>query len=289
MKVIWVLENIKRNFNTKDFYINSKLNIMLLLCSVNLWRKFHPEDTCVLYADDMTINLFDRLKVLDLWHNVYPIPQIGKVDKNVFWAANKVQVLSQQVEPVIIMDNDTHVYKRIKDYLDLNKVYVSNLENGKGYYPTSIDPYIQKLSYKTRWTTQAVNVSFLNLPDPLFTREYAELSLQCMEELTALKAPNPQYLIFSEQLVLKHMLEKNKVSYSSILATTWDCKKNDWGEDNNEGIWPIGKSEMYFKHYGPLKGHIKNNTNNQNYEREMKHLSNCLNFLNLDLSKIPNL
>ena len=288
MKIIWVLENIKSNKNSNDYYTNSRFNILLLLTSVHLWRKNHSEDVCVLYADDITIDVLDRLKVLDFWHEIKPIPSAPRIDKDVFWASSKLQVLASIDEPVIIMDNDTHIYKPIKEYLDLNKVYVTNLEIGKGYYPTAIDPYVQKLSYKPRWKTESVNVSFLNLPDPEFTKEYANMSLKLMEEFTALEAPNSQYLIFSEQLLLKHLLDKKKIDYSSILSTYWDCKQWEWGSEHKNGIWPVYESETIFKHYGPLKGFILNNRGGENYEREIKHLLNCINLPKLDLSSIPN-
>jgi len=131
LKIIWVLENIKDNQNSFDYYTNSKLNVLLLLASVNLWRKNHPEDTCVLYADDITIDALNKLKVLDFWHQVLPIPNPRKINKSVFWASSKLQVLASVKEHVIIMDNDTHIYKPIKDNLDLNKVYVHNLEIAK--------------------------------------------------------------------------------------------------------------------------------------------------------------
>ena len=288
MKIIWVLENIKSNRNSNDYYINSRFNILLLLASVHLWRKNHPEDVCILYADDLTIDTFDRLKVLDFWHEIKPIPNPRKINKDVFWASSKLQVLSQVDEHVIIMDNDTHVYKPIKEHLDLSKVYVTNFEVGKGYYPTAIDPYVQKLSYKARWKTESVNVSFLNLPDPEFTREYANLSLKFMEEFTEVKAPNSQYLIFAEQLLLKHLLDKKQIPYSSILSTNWDCKEWKWGKENDYGIWPVFEAETYFKHYGPLKGFILNNRDGENYEREIKHLLNCINLPKLNLDSIPN-
>lgn len=284
MKIIWVLENIKSNTYSNDYYINSRLNVLLLLASVHLWRKNHPDDTCVLYADDITIDTLDRLKVLEFWHQIKPIPKKGVIDKDVFWASSKLQVLSEIDEPVILMDNDTHVYKPIKHLLDPDTVYVCNYEVGKGYYPTSIDKYVSQLSYKARWQTESVNVSFLQLPDPVFTKEYANLSIQMMEEFTALKAPNPQYLIFSEQLLLRHLLDKKNINHKSIISTDWDCKKWEWGEDNDKGIWPVYESEMYFKHYGPLKGWIKTNQADQNYEREISHLVNCINLPNLDLS-----
>lgn len=287
MKVIWVLENIDNSYNSKERYIDSKLNVLLLLSSVHLWKKNHPTDICVLFGDELTIDTLDRLRVLDFWDEIKLLPKSRKINKEVFWAASKVEVLSEIQEPIIIMDNDTHVYKPITHLLDKDTVYVCNYEKGKGYYPTSIDPYIQKLSYKARWATESVNVSFLYLPDPVFTKKYADLSLTIMTELTALKAPNPQYLIFAEQLVLAHLLKKDNIPNKSIISTTWDCKNWEWGEDHNNGIWPVYESEIYFKHYGPLKGWIKQSKADQNYEREIAHLLSCINYPKLDLTKIP--
>ena len=279
MKIIWVLENIEKN---KSFY--SKFNILLLLASVHLWKKNHPEDTCALYADDMTIDLLDRLKVISFWDLIRPLPSPRNINKSVFWASAKLQVLAEVDEPVILMDNDTHVYKPFKHYLDLSKVYVTNYEVGKGYYPTAIDPYVQKLSYKPRWKTESVNVSFLNLPDPDFTKRYALQSIGMMEEFTKLKAPNSQYLIFSEQLLLKHLLDKEEIEHKSIITNYWDCKKWDWGKKHDNGIWSEEEALTIFKHYGPLKGWYLNNREGFSYENEVKHLLNCINFPNLDLT-----
>ncbi len=286
MKIIWVLENIKDNQNSHDYYVNSKLNILLLLASVNLWRRNHPEDTCVLYGDDLTIDTLDKLKVLDFWHQILPIPNPRKINKTVFWAASKLQVLSTVDEHVILMDNDTHVYKPIKQYLDLDKVYVHNLEKGQGYYPTSLDPFVRKLSYKPRWQNDSLNVAFLNFPDYRFTNKYANLSLEIMEEFTKMKADTSQYLIFAEQLVLRHLLEKYEIDFQPLISTYWDCDKWEWGKDNNKGIWKFEESGLYLKHYGPLKSWIKDNKADQNYDREITHLLNCINLPTLDLSQV---
>ena len=282
MKIIWVLENIEKN---KNFY--SKFNILLLITSTILWKKNNPEDICVLYADNMTIDMLGGIKVLEVWDQIKPIPAQIKVNKSVFWASAKLQVLAEITEPVIIMDNDTHVYKPIKHLLDPKTVYVTNYEIGKGYYPSSIDTYISKLTYRPRWKSDSVNVSFLQLPDPLFTQKYAKLSIKLMEELTVLKAPNPQYLRFSEQLLLKHLLDKENIKHKPIISNSWDCKTKDWVTDNNQGIWDKEESEQFFKHYGPSKRDVIDGRGNS-YEIEMKHLLNCVNFLNLDLMSIKN-
>lgn len=284
MRVIWVLENIEKE---KSFY--SRLNTLLLLNSVKLWKKYHPEDNCVLYADYLTINLLKDLNVTFLWDEISQVEGDDLIDKKVFWASAKLQVLSKQKEPVIIMDNDTLVFCRLKDHLDLDTYYVHNLEQGKGYYPTAYDDYIRKLSFKRRWMTESVNVSFLYLPDPEFTKEYSNLSLDMMKEFTKMKVPNSQYLIFAEQLLLNQLLTEQNKYYKSIVSTYWDCDDWKWGKDHNKGLWPISKSGEFIKHYGPLKSWIKNNKADQNYEKEMIHLKNGIKMPNLNLDLIQKL
>jgi len=281
LDVIWVYENIQKS---PAFY--GRLDILLLLTSVSLWRRNHSEDNCILYCDEMSYDVLDKLKVIEFWHQIRPIPNQRKINKSVFWASSKLQVLADVRDHVIIMDHDTHVYKPLKPVLDLDKIYVTNLEKGQNYYPNSTDLYVKKLSYKPRWQTDSVNVSFLNLPDPAFTKEYANLSLDLMEELTSIKAPNPQYLIFAEQLLLKQLLHEKSIPHSSIISTYWDCKLWDWSEDHNQGIWTINESYKYFKHYGPLKGTVKDSREGESYEGELLHLKNCIKMPHLDLSSI---
>lgn len=287
MTVIWVLENIKKNYNSNDYYIDSKFNVLLLLASVHLWKKHNRDDKCVLYADDLTIDFLNKHRLLEYWDSIKTLPKPRRINKDIFWAATKVEVLAELNEPAIIMDNDTHFYKPVKHLLDLDKVYVCNLEEGKGYYPTFIDEYVSKLSIKERWKPSSVNVSFLNLPDPDFTKEYAEMSLKMMEEFTSLKAPNSQYLIFSEQLLLRHLLDKKNIEYNSLISNYWNCKDWDWGSEHDKGIWTAEESEVYFKHYGPLKGWYLNNKKGFSYVNHIKHLENCINLPNLDLSSLP--
>lgn len=277
MKVIWVLDNIEE---TESFY--SRFNMLCLLASVRLWKRNHPQDKCVLYCDSLTLSLLKRLNVDWFWDIIEPFKHDPFIDRKIFWAASKPQVLSTINEPVILMDNDTLVYKPFSQYLDGETVLVCNTEEGKGYYPTGIDPFIRNLSYKARWQQKSVNVSFLYLPDPKFTREYANNSLQMMREFTELKAPNSQYLIFAEQLLLRHMMDENNIKYRPIITNSWNCTKWNWNEDENNGIWPIRESQIYFKHYGPEKDYFRANKSFCNYEEEVKKLENCVNFTNLD-------
>lgn len=284
MKIIWVFENI---YKKEDSY--SRMNILLMLASVRLWKKHHPEDTTYLYCDIITYSLLEKLEVLSLYDKVEIIDFEEKVNKEHFWASSKLKVLSLQTEPVIIMDCDTLVFKPFKQYLESDTVMYTNKEHGRGYYPTSIDPYVRKLSYKARWKTDSVNVSFLHLPDPKFTQEYANLSLQLMREFTELGVPNSKYLIFAEQLLLKHLLDKNKVKHKAVIKSEWDCNNWRWSEIETDGLWNIKESWSHFRHYGPLKKWYKKDDPDHSYKEEMEMLRNCINFHKLiDLSYITN-
>ena len=281
MKTIWVYENIQ-----EDVKFYSKLNVALLLSSVTLWKRNHPTFECVLYCDSMTKSLLEELQVTHLWDSLILYKHELNIDRSIFWACNKVKVLSEQTEPCIILDHDTLVYKPMHQYLN-DKVLVSNLENGKGYYPNNVDPYIRQLDYKPRWKPDSLNVSFLYFPDPIFLNMYATTSLQMMEDFTQLGVPDSQYLIFAEQLLLRHLLDRENIEYQSIISTNWECNKWDWGKKHSKGIWSIKDSYVHYHHYGPLKSQIINGSL-EDYNSELQNLLNCINIKGLDLSNVYN-
>lgn len=283
MRVIWVFENIRED---EQFY--NKLDILLLLASVRLWKRNHPVDTCVLYGDKTTLDLLKELNVTYLWDEIIPYVHTRKINREVFWACSKVSVLAEQNEPCIIMDHDTLVFKPIDQFIQ-DEVLVANLETGKGYYPTNTDKYIKQLTYRKRWYTESLNVSFLYFPDPTLIKEYTSISLKMMEEFTEMNVPNSQYLIFAEQLLLRDILDTNNIPYKSIIANQWDCVGWKWEEETIEnGLLKHPEAELTFKHYGPEKSYIRANKTKLGYDGECKMLFNCINIRTLDLSNITN-
>ena len=109
MKIIWVLDNIKGD---KSFY--SKLHILILIASVRLWKKFYPNDNCVLYCDELTRDTLNTIEVLHLWNSIELFKPTRKINREIFWASAKLEVLALQTEPCILVDNDMHIYAPIK-------------------------------------------------------------------------------------------------------------------------------------------------------------------------------
>ena len=139
MKTIWVLENIRGD---RTFY--EKFDLQMMFASVIQWKKHHPTFECSLYGDKMTLEVINQLGGKDLWDNQTVLKVNKSINKNVFWASSKLQVLREIQEPCIIMDNDFLVYTSFKRFLK-NKVVVSHIEDGLNYYIMPTDHFAKKI------------------------------------------------------------------------------------------------------------------------------------------------
>ena len=88
----------------------------MMFASVIQWKKHNPSYITELHIDELTYETFNKLGVLELWDNIEILADNKFVDKNVFWASSKLQVLSRVKGPVVIMDNDFVVYKSFEKF-----------------------------------------------------------------------------------------------------------------------------------------------------------------------------
>lgn len=280
MKTIWVLENIRKDF---DFY--QRFNLLNLIASTALWRKWHPNDTTELYCDLGTYQLLNYFQVLDLWDKVdYSIlSKESKIDKNCMWAASKLEVLATIQEPVTIADNDWLAFGNFDNIRNLSDVVYSHDENGDDYYLADHEWYLTDLKHtpikETLFPTtqQAANVSFLTFNNTDILSKYANMSVDLMTEWTEMGIKDNRLIIYAEQKLLKQMLMKNNISHSPLIKDIWNCKENKWSTDFNEsGIWNSTEIWSKFKHYGPDKRKYKDNEPGFEYEREVRFLYNAI-------------
>jgi len=270
LKTLWVLENIKDH---RSFY--NKFDLLMLFASVIQWKKHHPTFICELHADELTIATFKNLEVLQLWDSVKLVGKNKAIDKSVFWASSKLQALRYVKEPVVIMDNDFIVYKSFHSFLQ-DKTVVAHDEDGSSYYLGPMDGYIKQVRHIiNRPELKAINCSFLYLPDYKFTQGYAKRSLELMVEFTKLRVPNSKYLIYAEQLLLKHMLGEYKVKYDSLLNRVFDCKSDTFGA-KTKGLIKYEDSRLFYRHYWKEKLKIRENKDGFSYNEEVIQLENIV-------------
>lgn len=229
--------------------------MVMLLASAKLWSIHCPQDTRVLYCSGAFRIALESLGIPKIFDKIISLGNLPdfQVDTSVFWSYPKLRVLSQVDEPITLIDHDFITFCNLREVLDSTKPCYCYTEDARQYYPSVFDPKIKALSYKTRWPDESANVSFLQLPDPAFTKFYAGTSIQIMEELSALKAPNAKYLIFAEQMVLKHLLEGQE--YQSLIKDIYECRSESFtAQEDPNGIWHCQEAFWKkFTHYGPLK------------------------------------
>lgn len=280
MKTIWVLENIRGDFN---FY--QRFNVLNLIASTSLWRKWHPTDYTELYCDRITHDLIKYLEIGDLWNHIDDtiLDKEQTIDKTVFWAGSKLEILNSINVPVTIVDNDWLPFKNFDEERSISDVVYSHGENGVDYYLADTEWYLTELK-KTPivrdlfpTTQEAINVSFLTFNSPKITKAYTDLSIQLMEEWTEMQIRDNRLIIYAEQKLLKQLLRKYNVPHAPLIKDIWLCKNNDWGAESNPlGVWPASETWDKFKHYGPDKRKYKDNLPGFEYEREIRFLYNCI-------------
>ena len=262
MKVIWVYENIKGD---NSFY--TKLDTLLLISSGVQWKKHHPQYSTSLYCDKLTKTFLEDLNALDTWNQVIILSTNKSIDKSVFWASSKLEVLRNIKEPVLIMDHDFLVYRNISNLFS-DKHLFAHEEDGVRYYPTANDPFIQQVSdLLPRPKPYAVNCCFSFFPDYRFANKYAEFSLELMYRFTKLKVPNSKFLIFAEQLALKHLLDYHKVEYDTLMKEVFLANERKF-VSCDKGLIPKEETYKYFKHYWMDKPRIRKD-------------ENCIEYINL--------
>ena len=270
MKTIWVLENIRGD---KTFY--EKFDLQMMFASVIQWKKHHPTYECSLYGDKLTLEVINQVGGGDLWDNHTILKTNTNINKNVFWASSKLQVLREVNEPCIIMDNDFLVYTSFEKFFN-NKVVVSHIEDGLNYYIMPTDHFAKKVKHLiNRYKQKAVNCSFLYFPDPKFMNYYAMVSLDIMAELTRVKAPNSKYLILAEQLLLKHLLDLNEVPHIPLVDREYVCVKDEFGKKVN-GLIEHGQQHLFFRHYWMDKSRIKESKKGFSLKEESEALHNLV-------------
>lgn len=282
MNTYWVYENIKEDHS---FY--NKLDILLLLCSGFLWKKHHPTHTTHLTADKLTLEYLDSFNGLSIFDKVDKIPKNKHVNKSVFWASSKVEKLRYINGPSIVMDHDFLVFKSFEKYLNQDPFFCHE-ENGTGYYDTAWNPFVQSINdLISRPKPHAINCCFLYLPNSDFANSYSKISIELMERFTKLKAPNSRFLVFAEQLVLKHLLDYHKIEYNTLLNEKWNAKGKFY-EPSDRGYMTFDSSQTTYRHYWMDKPLIKQSLKGFDFNQEITILNNILKKSKVNLIELNN-
>ena len=284
VNVIWILENIKKH---SSFY--TELKVSLLLGSAIQWKKHNPNTNTNLYCDKMTYSFLSDINAIDLWDNVYRCSFDESINKDIFWASSKLDILSNINQPSVVLDHDFLVYKSFEPFLK-DKVIVGHDENGENYYPHALDEYVRRTSHiLNRPNHKSVNCCFNYYPNPAFARSYANTSIELMREFTKLNAPNSKYLVYAEQLLLKHVLDLHNIDYTPLISDIWHSSNRKWLK-GTKGLIDSKETNLYFRHYWMEKNKILDSSEGFTYINEINTLRKIIsNYSNVNMQSISKL
>lgn len=271
METIWVLENVKRD---KSFY--NRLQVLLLVASVCLWRKYHPKHHTVFYGDDMSLDMIRDLRIENLWHETRHLSYPEKINREIFWSSPKTKIISETQIPLLVIDHDFLIFRNIDEHLSSELIFTYN-EIANNWYPPENDQFNQRLSTPIKYVNNlAANVSLFYLPDPEFARRYGKQVLRNHEEFTTMNdlRVTTNHMILSEQLMLKQWLED--IPHKALSKSLWDCTKVAYTDDKIEnGIWNKQESLLSYKHYGVEERRL--NEGIGDYNETIEFLYRCIN------------
>ena len=151
-----------------------------------------------------------------LWDTVEILKYTDRINREILWAGCKPKVISQTKTPMVIVDHDFLIFKNIDEHLKDEVIY-SYDEDMSQWYINSDDEYNKQLTNPIEFIQdKAANVSLFYLPDPKFARKYGKLTLKNHTEFTAMGVKDTNYMILSEQLMLKQMLVQSN-NFISII------------------------------------------------------------------------
>lgn len=208
---------------------------------------------CFLYLDTVTYNKFKNTPIFSFFPTTIVFEYDEKIDRSIFWSSSKTKIISEIKDPTIVVDHDFLIFKNIDEHLNNKVLYTYDEITNSWYY---IDNKLNKKLTKpiTKIIDKAANVSLFYLPDYKFANEYAKQVLQNHIEFTKLGADCTNYMVLSEQMLLKQWLIERNIPHNTLSNYLWDCNKIKPSKLlNDRGIWNYKESNLYYKHYGMEK------------------------------------
>lgn len=209
----------------------NELELVYVFSSVKLWKRYHPSHKTILYTDEQswkTIGwegLWDEVRFFDFSTNITK-------GEHKFWAAGKLQAMKEFETPFSILDLDM-IYN---GEVQFDKPIISAHKEVGGDYRNigKSEPFVKSNIKTFSKSPKALNVSFLHIRDKEFKNEYVNTSLEWMKLLSENGYATGGLMTFCEQKLLLDMIERDGISYRTLIEPQFLCSTNKWDKEFNE-------------------------------------------------------
>ena len=197
----------------KSYYKPEDFDILTTILSALCWKKTNGK---IFMVCDQAVADFLRYAKIDfLWDEIFVtldyIPH--SIDAKTYWAAGKLFALSQFSAPIVGIDTDFLVWKKI-EFKD--KLYVIHREElQKDSYPD----YDEFLNFDSSFdfTIPASNTAFFYIGDNDFLKLYTNNAIEFMKKHPTLSFSLP-HMLFAEQRLFSMCAKKIGLNITSLSA-----------------------------------------------------------------------
>ncbi|MCL2696768.1 MAG: hypothetical protein FWE74_01650 [Oscillospiraceae bacterium] len=176
-----------------------KFDLYSTVLSALTWRKYNGE--IVHICDKQSAQFYEEF---DVWDSVKPIipDDLEGINPTMFWAAGKLLALRETDSPVVMLDKDFIVWKKLE--LGDSVVAAHREDLNPGVYP-DVSYFQMQTGYRFNpyfnYTALPLNTAFLYLPDEDFKQFYVNMAIEFMKSAHDC-SDYLRYMVYAEQRLL---------------------------------------------------------------------------------------
>jgi len=212
-----------------------KFDLYNTVLSALLWRKYNGEIDLI--CDTASAEGYKNLGITAIWNNVIPLiaDDLEGLNLRMFWASGKLLALREIGAPVVMLDRDFIVWKKLNFGDSVIAAHKEDLHPDVypdvSYFQMQAD-YIFNPAFD--YAKEPLNTAFLYLPDESFKQYYVNMALDFMKSAKDCD-DNLCYMVYAEQRLLALCAEYLKQPVETLLEKDKIFAPQDdfthlWGE-----------------------------------------------------------
>ncbi len=181
------------------------------------WRKFNGEIT--LCCDSRYAEYYGKIGFTDIWNNVSVCvaDDLEGIDPLMFWAGGKLLALRESAAPVVMLDTDFIVWKKLEFGAEIIAAHRENISDGI-YPPLDFFRAGNHIIPDFSETVLPLNTAFLYIPDNDFKDFYTGQAIAFMK--SAEKCGDYlKYMVFAEQRLAAMCADYTRTPVRTLLDT----------------------------------------------------------------------
>lgn len=199
----------KTKFSAEDF------DLWCTVLSALCWRRFNGEIT--LCADSVCADYYRGMGLSDIWNgiNVCIADDLEGIDPLMFWAGGKLLALRSVGAPVVMIDTDFIVWKKLEFGREIIAAHRENISDGI-YPPLSFFRTKNHIIPPFSEEVLPLNTAFFYVPDNDFKEFYTSQAIAFMKS-SEHTADFLKYMVFAEQRLAAMCAEYTNTPVKTLL------------------------------------------------------------------------